>query len=131
LGEPDRPRGRSLIGESVLRLEDRPLLVGEGRFLGDVSFEDELHLRVVRSDVAHGVLRGVGLEDVLAAEGVVAAWGADEVAHLPAIEFRMTGFDELRPHCQRVLAGERVRYVGDPVAVVLCSLSVRLPIPAL
>ncbi|MDE0196296.1 MAG: xanthine dehydrogenase family protein molybdopterin-binding subunit [bacterium] len=121
MGEPDRPRGRSLIGESVLRLEDRPLLVGEGRFLGDVSFEDELHLRVVRSDVAHGVLRGVGLEDVLAAEGVVAAWGADEVAHLPAIEFRMTGFDELRPHCQRVLAGERVRYVGDPVAVVIAE----------
>ena len=121
MGESDRARGRPLIGESVLRLEDRPLLVGEGRFLGDVSFEDELHLRVVRSDVAHGVLRGVDLDDVLAAEGVVAAWAADEVAHLPAIEFRMTGFDELRPHCQRVLAGERGRYVGDPVAVVIAE----------
>lgn len=121
MGKPDRARGRPLIGESVLRLEDRPLLVGEGRFLGDVSFEGELHLRVVRSDVAHGVLVGVDLDDVLAAEGVVAAWGADEVAHLPAIEFRMTGFDELRPYCQRVLAGERVRYVGDPVAVVIAE----------
>ncbi len=121
MGEPDRARGRPLIGESVLRLEDRPLLVGEGRFLGDVSFEGELHLRVVRSDVAHGVLVGVDLDDVLAAEGVVAAWGADEVAHLPAIEFRMTGFDELRPYCQRILAGERVRYVGDPVAVVIAE----------
>ena len=104
--EPDGSRGRSLIGESVLRLEDRPLLVGEGRFLADVSFEGELHLRVVRSDVAHGVLRGVDLDDVLAAEGVVAAWSADEVAHVPAIEFRMTGLDELRPYCQRILAGE-------------------------
>ena len=121
MGKPDRPRGRPLIGESVLRLEDRPLLVGEGRFLGDVSFEDELHLRVVRSDVAHGVLRGVDLDEVLAAEGVVAAWGADEVAHLGAIEFRMTGFDELRPYCQRVLADRRVRYVGDPVAVVIAE----------
>ena len=80
-----------------------------------------MHLRVVRSDVAHGVLVGVDLDDVLAAEGVVAAWGADEVAHLPAIEFRMTGFDELRPYCQRILAGERVRYVGDPVAVVIAE----------
>ncbi|MCY3661225.1 MAG: xanthine dehydrogenase family protein molybdopterin-binding subunit [bacterium] len=121
MGESDHSRGRPLIGESVLRLEDRPLLVGEGRFLGDVSFEDELHLRVVRSDIAHGVLRGVDLDDVLAAEGVVAAWAADEVAHVPAIEFRMTGLDELRPHCQRILAGERVRYVGDPVAVVIAE----------
>jgi len=113
--------GRSLIGESVLRLEDRPLLVGEGRFLADVSFEDELHLRVVRSDIAHGVLHGVDLNDVLGAEGVVAAWSAEEVAHVPAIDFRMTGFDELRPYCQRILASGHVRYVGDPVAVVIAE----------
>ena len=119
--QPDGSRGRSLIGESVLRLEDRPLLVGEGRFLADVSFEGELHLRVVRSDVAHGVLRGVDLADVLGAEGVVAAWSADEVAHVPAIEFRMTGLDELRPYCQRILAARRVCYVGDPVAVVIAE----------
>ncbi|MCE2532489.1 MAG: xanthine dehydrogenase family protein molybdopterin-binding subunit, partial [Acidimicrobiia bacterium] len=119
--EHDGSRGRSLIGESVLRLEDRPLLVGEGRFLADVSFEDELHLRVVRSDVAHGVLHGVDLSEVQGAEGVVAAWSADEVAHVPAIDFRMTGFDELRPYCQRILASERVRYVGDPVAVVIAE----------
>lgn len=118
---PDGGRGRSLIGESVLRLEDRPLLIGEGCFLADVSFADELHLRVVRSDVAHGLLRGVDLGEVLEAEGVVAAWSAEEVAHVPAIAFRMTGLDELRPHCQRILAAERVRYVGDPVAVVIAE----------
>ena len=119
MGQPDDRRGR--IGASVLRLEDRPLLVGEGRFLADVSFPRELHLRVVRSDVAHGLLRGVDLGEARASEGVVAAWSAEEVAHLGAIEFRMTGLDELRPHCQRVLASERVRYVGDPVAVVIAT----------
>ncbi len=119
--EPEGARGRSLIGESVLRLEDRPLLVGEGRFLADVSFEGELHLRVVRSDVAHGALAGVDLSEVREAEGVVAAWSAEEVAQVPPIEFRMTGLDELRPHCQRILAVEKVRYVGDPVAVVLAE----------
>ena len=110
-----------MIGESVLRLEDRPLLVGEGRFLADVSFEGEAHLRVVRSDVAHGILHGVDLGDALAAEGVVAAWSAEDVAHVGPIRFRMTGLDELRPHCQRILAGDRVRYVGDPVAVVVAE----------
>ena len=121
MGKTDLPAGRSGIGESVLRLEDRPLLVGEGRFLADISFDGEVHLRVVRSDVAHGTLRGVDLSDVLAAEGVVAAWSAADVAHIPPIEFRMTGFDELRPYCQRVLAGDVVRYVGDPVAVVVAE----------
>lgn len=121
MGTTDLPAGRSGIGESVLRLEDRPLLVGEGRFLADISFDGEVHLRVVRSDVAHGTLRGVDLSDVLAAEGVVAAWSAADVAHIPPIEFRMTGFDELRPYCQRVLAGDVVRYVGDPVAVVVAE----------
>ena len=120
-GAAGGPAGRPLIGESVLRLEDRPLLVGEGRFLADVSFDGEVHLRVIRSDVAHGVLRGVDLRDVRAAEGVVAAWSAEEVAHVPPIRFRMTGLDELRPYCQRILAGEKVRYVGDPVAVVLAE----------
>jgi CO/xanthine dehydrogenase Mo-binding subunit len=113
--------GRSVIGDSVLRLEDRPLLLGEGRFLADVRFDGEVHLRVIRSDVAHGRLAGVDLTAVLAAEGVVAAWDATEVAHVPPIEFRMTGLDELRPHCQRILAGEKVRYVGDPVAVVVAE----------
>ena len=117
----DAPAGRAVIGESVLRLEDRPLLVGEGRFLADISFDGEVYLRVVRSDVAHGVLHGVDLSDVLAAEGVVAAWSAAEVAHIPPIEFRMTGVDVLRPYCQRVLARDRVRYVGDPVAVVIAE----------
>ena len=117
----DAPAGRAVIGKSVLRLEDRPLLVGEGRFLADISFDGEVHLRVVRSDVAHGVLHGVDLSEVLAAEGVVAAWSAAEVAHIPPIEFRMTGVDVLRPYCQRVLARDRVRYVGDPVAVVIAE----------
>ena len=117
----DAPAGRAVIGQSVLRLEDRPLLVGEGRFLADISFDGEVYLRVVRSDVAHGVLHGVDLSDVLAAEGVVAAWSAAEVAHIPPIEFRMTGVDVLRPYCQRVLARDRVRYVGDPVAVVIAE----------
>lgn len=110
-----------MIGESVLRLEDRPLLVGEGRFLADISFDGEAHLRVIRSDIAHGALHDVDLRDVRGAEGVVAAWSAEEVAHVPPIEFRMTGLDELRPYCQRILAGERVRYVGDPVAVVVAE----------
>ncbi len=42
------------IGRSVPRLEDRPLLTGQGRFAADISFPGQWHMRVVRSPVAHG-----------------------------------------------------------------------------
>ena len=49
----------SLIGESVKRIEDRPLLTGSGRFAADVNAPDMLYMRVVRSPVAFGCLTGV------------------------------------------------------------------------
>ena len=42
------------IGRSVPRLEDRPLLTGQGRFAADVNFAGQWHMRVMRSPVAHG-----------------------------------------------------------------------------
>ena len=44
------------VGQKTLRLEDKPLLLGSGRFAADISFVDQLHMRVVRSPVAHGRL---------------------------------------------------------------------------
>ena len=44
------------IGASVRRLEDRPLLTGQGRFAADISFADQLHMVVVRSPIACGRL---------------------------------------------------------------------------
>ena len=45
------------IGRSVERLEDPPLVRGEGSFAADVSFPHQLHMRVVRAQTAHGVIR--------------------------------------------------------------------------
>ena len=55
------------VGRSVSRLEDRPLVTGQGRFAADVSFPHQLHLRVVRSTRAHAKLRSV---DIAAAPGL-------------------------------------------------------------
>ena len=111
----------SVIGQSVTRLEDRPLVRGLGRFAGDVSFPRQLHMRVVRSDIAHGVLRGVDTAAARAMPGVVAVWTAADVAAIPPIPFRATKVRGLEPFCQPVLARERVRYVGEPLAVVFAD----------
>ncbi len=112
---------RKLVGQSVLRKEDRPLLRGEGRFAADIDFPGQLHMRVVRSPQAHGVLRGVDAAAALAHPGVQAVWTFADVAEIPPIDFRLTRIETLAPYRQTILASDRVRYVGDPVAVVFAQ----------
>ena len=109
------------IGRSLKRLEDRPLLLGQGRFAADVILERQVAMRVVRSPVAFGRLLSVDIDDALALPGVVAVWTAADVADLPPIDFRMTRVDGLEPYRQYVLARDFVRYVGEPVAVVFAE----------
>ena len=108
----------SLIGRSVLRKEDPPLVTGRGSFAADVSFPRQLHMRIVRSPFAHGRIRGIDVSAARTLPGVVAVWTSDDVTQLPPIDFRLTRIEGLEPYRQHVLARGRVRYVGDPVAAV-------------
>jgi carbon-monoxide dehydrogenase large subunit len=109
------------VGRSMLRKEDEPLLRGRGRFAADINFAGQLHMRVVRSTYAHGRILGVDLKPVLAIPGVHAAWSFADVADIPPIDFRLTRIESLAAYRQTILARDRVRYVGDPVAVVFCD----------
>ena len=109
------------VGRSVPRLEDRPLLTGQGRFAADISFPGQWIMRVVRSAVAHGKIKSIDTSAALALPGVHAVWTARDVAHIPPIPFRLTGLKALEPYRQPVLAKEFVRYVGEPVAVAFAE----------
>jgi CO/xanthine dehydrogenase Mo-binding subunit len=111
----------SLIGKSVRRLEDRPLLTGAGRFAADVAAPDMLYMRVVRSSVAFGRLTRVDVEEARAHPGAVAVWTASDVADIPPIGFRMTPVPGLESYRQPVLARDHVRYVGEPIALVFAG----------
>jgi carbon-monoxide dehydrogenase large subunit len=110
-----------LIGKSVVRLEDRLLLTGQGRFASDISFPDQLTMRVVRSPAAHGILNAVDATEARALPGVFAVWTFKDVEALPPIDVRLTKVEGLSPYRQHVLARDRVRYVGEPVAVVFAT----------
>ncbi|WP_420437045.1 xanthine dehydrogenase family protein molybdopterin-binding subunit [Candidatus Poriferisocius sp.] len=110
-----------MIGESVRRLEDRPLLLGRAKFIADVSFPNEAHLRVVRSEVASGLIVDIDVSEALQSSGVVGVWTGEDLAPVPPIDFRQIGYDELVPYRQPVLARESVRYVGEPVAIVVAE----------
>jgi carbon-monoxide dehydrogenase large subunit len=113
--------GEKLVGRSVLRKEDGPLLRGQGRFAADVNFPGQLHMRVVRSTYAHGNILSVDLAPALAIPGVHAAWAFADIADIPPIDFRLTKLEQLAAYRQTILAKDRVRYVGDPVAVVFAE----------
>ena len=110
-----------LIGRSLERLEDRPLLLGRGRFAADVSFAGQLVMRVVRSTCAHAKLLRIDVSAACALEGVHAVWTAVDTRDIPPIDIRLTRAPGLEGYRQSVLASEEVRYVGEPVAVVFAE----------
>jgi carbon-monoxide dehydrogenase large subunit len=112
---------QKFIGSSVPRLEDRPLLLGRGRFAADISFAGQWHMRVVRSPAAHGKIIGIDNEAARRLPGVHAVWTHEDVEHIPHIPFRLTGLTALEPYQQPVLAKNIVRYVGEPVALVFAE----------
>jgi aerobic carbon-monoxide dehydrogenase large subunit len=110
------------IGARLPRKEDPRLLRGRGRFGDDFSAAGQLWARVVRSPIAHGHLRRVDLTAARRADGVTAAVAAADLPAGLAIPVRLAvrGID-LSGYLQPVLAAGLVRYVGEPVAVVVAA----------
>ena len=109
------------LGDSVPRLEDPPLITGKGRFVGDINFPDQLHMRIVRSPFAHGTIKSVDTAAAKAHPGVVAVWTSDDIADIPPIDFREGSNPALALFRQYALARDKVRYVGDPVAALFAE----------
>ena len=110
-----------VVGRSVPRLEDPPLITGSGQFIGDITFPHQLHMRIVRSPYAHAKLRSVDVAAARAAPDVVAVWTGADIASLPPIDFRDPAGEALSPYRQPLLAQDRLRYVGEPVAAVFAA----------
>jgi carbon-monoxide dehydrogenase large subunit len=125
--EPGRgAAGGPWIGRSVERIEDLRLLRGEGRYIDDLRRPGMLHAAILRSPVAHGRIRALDLSQALARAGVRAAYAAADIVRalgrgLPTIPLRQEPLPQLRPFEQPVIADGKVRYVGEPVAVVIAD----------
>ena len=119
---PAFEKGRTkVLGHRVTRLEDLPLVTGRGRFAADVNFPRQLHMRIARSGQAHGRVVRIGTDAARAIPGVVAVWTHADIAGLPPIDFRDPAAEALKPYRQPLLAHDRVRYVGEPVAAVFAE----------
>jgi carbon-monoxide dehydrogenase large subunit/6-hydroxypseudooxynicotine dehydrogenase subunit gamma len=112
---------KSWIGQSVTRLEDPPLVTGRGAFAGDINFPHQLHMRIVRSAHAHGRIAAIDAGAARQLPGVFAVWTSADIAEVPPIDFREGSVPALAPYRQPVLAKDRVRYAGEPVAAVFAA----------
>jgi carbon-monoxide dehydrogenase large subunit len=104
------------------RLEDGPLVTGKGSYVADLIDDQTLHAVFARSPIAHGILDPPALDDALSLPGVVAAERADTLA-LPDLP-SSPGGPGVAPAVgmgQPPLAVDRVRYVGEPIAVVVAE----------
>src|SRR3954470_16921522 len=112
----------AFVGSPVERIEDFRFLRGRGQFVDDLARVDLLHAVILRSSVAHGHIRGIETGAARARPGVFAVITADDIgAAIPRIPLRQESSPEFEPFEQPVIAHGKVRYVGDPIAIVLAE----------
>jgi aerobic carbon-monoxide dehydrogenase large subunit len=119
----DQKRTRNaFVGSPVERIEDFRFLRGRGQFVDDLARDDLLHAVILRSSVAHGHIRGIETGAARARPGVCAVITAADIgAAIPRIPLRQESSPEFEPFEQPVIAHGKVRYVGEPVAIVLAE----------
>jgi carbon-monoxide dehydrogenase large subunit len=114
-------RRNKYVGRAMRRSEDAAILRGGGVFLADIDLPGALEIHFVRSTEAHATIERVHIAEALASPGVVAIYTGNDIVfaddHVLCIDMLPTTLDVR----QRVLPKDRVRYVGEIVAVVVAE----------
>src|SRR6195256_93600 len=110
------------IGRPIERVEDPRLLRGRGRYVDDLSRDRQLYAVVLRSSMAHGTIRKIDVSAAAAMPGVHVVLTADDIGKpLPRVPGRLFPLPEHEPFYQPVIASSKVRYVGEPLALVIAE----------
>src|SRR6185295_17005907 len=105
-----------LVGSRVKRREDPRLIQGKGTYVDDVKIAGMQHLAFKRSDVAHGRIVSIDTSEAQTMDGVEAVFTGAQIAEFLAPMPIGTPFPS---PAHRAVAADVVRYVGEPVAVVV------------
>jgi carbon-monoxide dehydrogenase large subunit len=113
------------FGRNIRRVEDQRLTTGKGRYAGNVAADGSLYLVLVRSPYAHAVLKSVDISAAKAAPGIVAVYTHEDFTTLPAFGsipmFKRADGSDLAAPPRYLLAKDRVRYLGEPVAAIIAT----------
>lgn len=119
------------LGDSIKTKEAPALLCGETQFVGDISLPKQLHAAVLRSDYGHALIKSIDTRAAAAMPGVVRIFTAADTGAmmpLPVVWVPQDVQSHFPPHpsgivpgSQPVLAKDRVRYVGEQLAVIVAE----------
>jgi aerobic carbon-monoxide dehydrogenase large subunit len=114
-----------LMGQPVKRREDPRLITGSSQYVDDIQLPGMLYMTVVRSPYGHAKVNSIDTAEALKVPGVVAVYTAADLEGATTgpmpYEFGFEPFQNVKNMERRPLATDKVRYVGDPVAVVLAD----------
>jgi len=111
-----KPMPAGQVGRSVPRLEGRQKVTGRAEYVHNLSLPGMLHVKVFRSTIAHGRILSIDTSEAEAVEGVYRVVTGEDIKGIIPVPYYGPAF-----HDQPVLALDKVRHVGEPVAVVLAS----------
>src|SRR5713226_6621655 len=112
---------RAAIGASIKRLEDPPLLRGEGTYLADLALPGMLHAAVLRSPHAHARIQAIDVSKAVALPGVLAALTHADLGDAGQLVPMLMPHPALQARMFSILASDEVRDVGEPVALIVAE----------
>jgi aerobic carbon-monoxide dehydrogenase large subunit len=112
----------AFVGQPIERLEDFRFVRGRGQYVDDLARKDMLHATILRSAVAHGRIRSIDVSRAKKMPGVHAVITAADLGDsIPLVPMRLQPMPEFEAFGQPVMARDKVRYVGEALAMVLAD----------
>jgi carbon-monoxide dehydrogenase large subunit len=112
----------AFVGQPIERLEDFRFVRGRGQYVDDLARKDMLHAAILRSSVAHGRIRAIDVSRAKKVPGVHAVITATDLGdRIPLVPMRLQPMPEFEAFGQPVMAHDKVRYVGEALAMVLAD----------
>ena len=112
----------SFIGQPIERREDFRFVRGRGQYVDDLARPNMLHAAILRSAVGHGRIRSIGTSRAQKIPGVHAVVTAADLGKpVPRVPMRLQPMPEFEVFGQPVMARDKVRYVGEALAMVLAE----------
>ena len=109
------------VGARVRRREDPRFLQGKGSYVDDLQRAGMLHAAFVRADVAHGEIKSIDVEAARAVPGVVDVFTGQDLAEIVSPVVAQNELPGYQEHPMQVLPTDRVRYPGEPIAIVVAE----------
>lgn len=114
-----------IIGQAVKRVEDKRFITGKGRFTDDIVLPGQTYAAFVRSPYAHAKIVNVDIDTAKAMPGVVKIFSGADVAHINGVpvgwQVNFKNGDAMKEPKHPLLLADKVRQVGDPVAMVIAE----------